>query len=680
MFAGMNGDTKRSRKRTKKQQLKQSKDKLKGSKKQIKRQKNRKRRAKEYTQSIDLKTVEGRKEYNKRITAIERAQLQRNPAHVHMDLRLENQDTGTPMDDEIVESWLISHGSADIEGIDTPNLTDKENQLIVKELQEGTYNLDNLRTMHKELRTEPKKHKVFGKLPEEKTLNEIESDLRDLLELARSPTKLSPQAEKRMQQDIDALEIELKKRAKAKPKTVELTTKEKQDIRKKEQQKEKQAKTQTSIDIQFQRSGITEKQIKDSQMDKAQIKRLIKRAVDNGMEASDMVDLIDFETTYEMNIKKNPIFVKNIDLDYRKDDLSESDRQFAENMFIKKASKSKNPDSFIKDSETINEPVRHTITKAWLESPTSKRGGDIVGVDDGNRTINLKKFDQLFDKEDKKTLRELSKTNNIPIYNSYKNNVGSNIQDVPFPELRKQKEKEFNTFIKNLEKQDLGKTERERAEKESLKKTVLVTKKQKEAKLKRDARLKKKRAEEQKKIQEFERKTQENIKKLREKRLKEVEQKANEQRKQDNEKMAQMRENERKLDAQFEKKKMELPKVRHERQEKQQIKKEKAQKQSVKTVGKGQAGIFASKKEKELTKLRKTFTDHQESKLKRKLKPSEKERVHSIPLKQLRYLRRKAKNKKELRNTQQTIDVTNPAGFKRTLEFTLLSQKTTKLF
>ena len=65
---------------------------------------------------------------------------------------------------------------------------------------------------------------------------------------------------------------------------------------------------QKRLDAEFIRAGIPDADFENSQMDKAEVKRLIKRAVDNGAEASDVKDQIDFETTFENNIRKNPIF------------------------------------------------------------------------------------------------------------------------------------------------------------------------------------------------------------------------------------------------------------------------------------------------------------------------------------------------------------------------------------
>lgn len=257
---------------------------------------------------------------------------------------------------------------------------------------------------------------------------------------------------------------------------------------KKEKQKQKRKEKQEQFDLQFIQAGITEKDVKDSQMDRAQIKRLIKRAVDNGAKASDVSDMIDFDTTFDNNVRRNPLFVKDLESKILKRELSDDEREFAENYFIQKANESKKPEKYIQDSKKTEEPVRDTITKVWLKSPTSKEGGDISGVDDGNIKIDLKKFEKSFSKEDKEFLIELRKADNDALYQSSKSQVNHQINSIPDTTLRKEKQQQFNRFVQTIEKQDLGKQERIEREKQAIQHVREVTKRQVEREQRRKSK------------------------------------------------------------------------------------------------------------------------------------------------------------------------------------------------
>ncbi len=278
-------------------------------------------------------------------------------------------------------------------------------------------------------------------------------------------------------------------KVKAQVKTVKLSVEEKAVRHKKEEQKEQRKEKQERVDLIFLRAGITEKQINASQMDRAQIKRLLKRATDNGAEAGDVTDLIDFESPFEDNVRANPLFVKNLEeKSAQKQGLSDGDRQWAENHFIQKANDSNQPEKYQLDAQTETEPVRDQITTAWVKNPTSKKGGDVDGVDDGNRKLNLKKFTEAFNREDKDILQVFKETNREESFQQTQQRVHSDIANIPYPQERKQKAQEFDRFLKQLDKKDPGKAQRQQDEERAIQRVKDVTRRQAERKRKREQR------------------------------------------------------------------------------------------------------------------------------------------------------------------------------------------------
>lgn len=173
-------------------------------------------------------------------------------------------------------------------------------------------------------------------------------------------------------------------------KVVQPTAQQKAENLKKQAQKQKRKTKQERLDIDFERSGISQKEIEDSPMDKAEVKRLIRRAKDNGVEQSDVKDQIDFDTTFENNVRKNPIFADSLK-DFRKsDELTKGEQEWAEDYYLQKAEE--NPKKAIKDSAREDKPVRKQITKAWIKSPTSKKGADLEGIDDGSQPYTEEDF------------------------------------------------------------------------------------------------------------------------------------------------------------------------------------------------------------------------------------------------------------------------------------------------
>ena len=173
-------------------------------------------------------------------------------------------------------------------------------------------------------------------------------------------------------------------------KTVKVSQEQRVQNQKKQAQKTKRKEKQERLDIEFRRAGITKKDLKNSQMDKAEVKRLITRAVKNGAEASDVKDYIDFETTFENNVRKNPLFAGSLE-DYRKPDfLTPGEKVWAEDYYLLQAEK--NQKKAIRDSRHELKPVRSQITKAWIKSPFSKIGGDIESIDDGSNPFDESDF------------------------------------------------------------------------------------------------------------------------------------------------------------------------------------------------------------------------------------------------------------------------------------------------
>ena len=189
-----------------------------------------------------------------------------------------------------------------------------------------------------------------------------------------------------------AIDQQLKPKQKTEPevRTVQVSREEKETTKKKKELKEKQKAKQERLDIEFQRSGITKQDIQESQMTKAEIKRLIKRAVDNGAEASEVKNHIDLDTTFDNNIKQKPIFASSLE-DFRKPEgMTKGEREWAEDYYLNHAEA--NPEKAIVDSQKEDKPVRDVITKPWIKSPTSKKGGDIEGIDDGSNPLTKDDF------------------------------------------------------------------------------------------------------------------------------------------------------------------------------------------------------------------------------------------------------------------------------------------------
>lgn len=174
-------------------------------------------------------------------------------------------------------------------------------------------------------------------------------------------------------------------------KVVQPTAEQKAENIKQLERKQKRKAKQERLDIDFERSGISQKEIDDSPMDKAEVKRLIRRANDNGVEQSDVKDQIDFDTTFENNVRKNPIFADSLK-DFRKsDELTQGEQEWAEDYYLIKAEE--NPKKAIKDSSREDKPVRRQIKKGWIKAPFSKKGGDIEGIDDGSDPLTEEDFE-----------------------------------------------------------------------------------------------------------------------------------------------------------------------------------------------------------------------------------------------------------------------------------------------
>lgn len=171
---------------------------------------------------------------------------------------------------------------------------------------------------------------------------------------------------------------------------VQPTAQQKAENLKKLAQKQKRKAKQERLDVDFERSGISQKEIDDSPMNKAEVKRLIRRANDNGVEQSDVKDQIDFDTTFENNVRKNPIFADSLKDFQKSDELTKGEQEWAEDYYLQKAEE--NPKKAIKDSGQEDKPVRRQITKAWIKSPTSKKGADLEDIDDGSQPYTEEDF------------------------------------------------------------------------------------------------------------------------------------------------------------------------------------------------------------------------------------------------------------------------------------------------
>lgn len=171
---------------------------------------------------------------------------------------------------------------------------------------------------------------------------------------------------------------------------VQPTAEQKAENLKKAALKQKRKTKQETLDRDFKRAGITEKQLKDAQMNRAEIKKLIQRAKDNGLDQQDVKDEIDFDTDFENNVRKSPIFADSLK-DFRKpDDMTPREKEWAEDYYLLQAEK--DPKKAIKDSKHEQKPVRTSITKPWIKSPFSKKGADIEDIDDGSNPLSEDDF------------------------------------------------------------------------------------------------------------------------------------------------------------------------------------------------------------------------------------------------------------------------------------------------